>query len=1759
VALGDEYVLEEGGTLTGSSVLANDTDAEDTELIAILGTAPAYGDLTLNSDGTFEYVHDGSESLSDLFTYRANDGELNSDPVEVVLTMTPVNDTPVALGDEYVLEEGATLVGGSVLANDTDAEETALIATLMTEPVHGELTLNPDGTFEYVHDGSETLADTFTYTASDGELDSESVEVVLTVTPVNDAPVALGDEYVLDEGTTMVGSSVLANDTDAEEAVLIAIQVTAPSHGELTLNPNGTFEYAHDGSETLSDSFTYKANDGELDSEIVEVVLTITSTNSTPVALGDEYVLEEGATLVGGSVLANDTDAEETALIATLVSDPVNGDLTLNSDGTFEYVHDGSETLSDTFTYQASDGELDSESVEVVLTVTPVNDAPVALGGEYVLDEGTTLVGGSVLANDTDAEETALIATLVSDPVNGDLTLNSDGTFEYIHDGSETLTDTFTYKANDGELDSESVEVVLTVTPINDAPVALGDVYVLEEGATLAGSSVLANDTDTEETALIATLVTDPVNGELTLNPDGTFEYIHDGSETLTDTFTYKANDGELDSEIVEVVLTITSTNSTPVALGDEYLLEEGGTLTGSSVLANDTDAEGTDLVAILETSPAYGDLTLNSDGTFEYIHDGSETLTDTFTYRASDGELESDSVEVVLTMTPVNDVPVALGDVYVLEEGATLVGSSVLANDTDAEETALIATLMTDPVNGELTLNPDGTFEYVHDGSETLDDIFTYRANDGEFNSESVEVVLVVTPVNDAPIALDDEYVLVEGEILLGESVLLNDIDAEETPLNAVLVSGPEHGDLTLDPIGTFTYAPHGGEALLDGFSYVANDGELDSEVAFVSILINPFHGILIDALVGLKSVKTAQEVVISGSLLSQKKIEIGQSGQITGDLRNVEGEIKLKSDAAVNGVVVAGGKVNLESKSRVGLNVRSGDDVTLKSNAEVQGDVTASGSVSVHQNASVGGVTTENALAPMIPDIRLPDLEIEAGGGNVDLAKDEAFSLPPGVYGKLKMKQGAVLILSEGDYSFDSVDGKKGSIIKMNSVSGAIRINVVGDFKLDQESEIQGLSADGFDPATSVLIQVQGEKVKLGQKGHYLGTFMAPNADIDLEQNAVFSGALYGKRVQVGKDTIVNVRAAIDLMIAATADWLGIENNEVPEAFPDNYILEEGTLLVGESVLLNDTDPEGATLSAELIALPEHGSLVLAENGSFEYTHDGSETVVDSFTYEASDGDLVSAETEVQLTILPVNDPPEALDDSYSYEDGVVLQGDSLLGNDFDAEGSPLTAVLVSPPENGALTLYADGTFEYLHDGSENSDDFFTYSATDGELDSEPASVALTGHVNPFLAVFVNALVGFDSVKVDKDSEISGDLISQRKIEIGESAKVTGSLLNVTGKIDLKRESEVSAQINAGGMVSLANQAKVGADIVSGANVDLKSKAQAQGNITASGKVKLHKNAVAEGVVTENAPEPVFEDVVFPGLDLSHAGPNLVVKGDESLLLPPGNYGHLKLRKGAVLLLSSGEYQFDRVDGEASATIDMDLLEGAILVNVVGDFKLKKKVEMRGFAPEGIDPALNILIQVQGKKVSLGEEGRYLGTIMAPNADIELGKEVELTGALFGKTLHLGSKVKIQVKAALDLLIAASESWTVDGDGSDSHDSNEGLSLHSISDQVEPSIRLVRTESHSADRQELNQYLNKTSESVEDDRIVFFVRGAPNHRYQLLRSDDLSNWSQWRSVETDQHGYVIVRDADSFGQMSQFFRFEAEDLNVPAHEYDR
>jgi VCBS repeat-containing protein len=388
----------------------------------------------------------------------------------------------------------------------------------------------------------------------------------VSVTVTNVAPVALGDAYSTVEETQLVVGipGVLGNDSDANGDTLGAILDATTPHGTLAFNVNGSFTYTPDADYFGTDTFTYHADDGLLDSEVVTVTITVEPVADAPVAAADTYGTDEDTflTVAAPGVLANDTDPDGDALTAELDTTTSNGTLVMNADGSFSYMPDLDYFGTDTFSYHASDGLLASGIVTVTITVASINDAPVATADSYSTDEDTllTVAAPGVLTNDMDPDGDALTAELDTTTPNGSLVLNPGGAFTYTPDAEFHGTDTFTYHARDGLLDSGIVTVTITVASINDAPVAVEDAYSMEEDTllTIAAPGVLANDTDPDSDPLTAVLVTDVLNGTLTLNADGSFTYTPGADFFGTDTFTYKANDGIRDSNSVTVTITVT-------------------------------------------------------------------------------------------------------------------------------------------------------------------------------------------------------------------------------------------------------------------------------------------------------------------------------------------------------------------------------------------------------------------------------------------------------------------------------------------------------------------------------------------------------------------------------------------------------------------------------------------------------------------------------------------------------------------------------------------------------------------------------------------------------------------------------------------------------------------------------------------------------------------------------------------------------------------------------------------------------------------------------------------------------------------------------------------------------------------------------------------------------------------------------------------------------------------------------------------------
>jgi VCBS repeat-containing protein len=390
-------------------------------------------------------------------------------------------------------------------------------------------------------------------------------------------PQAIADAYAAEEDIVLNVSAmegVLANDSDPEGNPLTAALVTQPAHGQVSMNPDGSFAYTPVADYNGTDSFIYAASDGDLRTR-ASVTLTIAGVNDAPIAAPDAYNLQEDQFISEAvpGVLDNDSDIDGDVLTAILVDTTTHGSLTLNADGSFDYQPDGDWNGEDSFTYQASDGELYSAAETVTLQVQPVNDAPQATGDAYCVDEDLTLEvvpAASVLTNDNDLDGDGLTAELVSEPAHGTLLLSDNGTFSYTPASNWNGEDSFTYAASDGQLQSETVTVTLTVNPVNDAPDAVADAYTIAEDdlLTIPATGVLGNDSDVENDTLQAVLDQSCAHGSLTLNADGSFTYQPDADWNGEDSFSYHAFDGAATSDPVTVAITVNPVNDAP------YLVE---------------------------------------------------------------------------------------------------------------------------------------------------------------------------------------------------------------------------------------------------------------------------------------------------------------------------------------------------------------------------------------------------------------------------------------------------------------------------------------------------------------------------------------------------------------------------------------------------------------------------------------------------------------------------------------------------------------------------------------------------------------------------------------------------------------------------------------------------------------------------------------------------------------------------------------------------------------------------------------------------------------------------------------------------------------------------------------------------------------------------------------------------------------------------------------------------------------------------------
>ena len=263
-------------------VLANDSDFDNDLLTATKVKNPNNGTLGFNKDGSFIYTPNPGFLGVDSFTYTVSDGIATSP--EISANINVINNPPTAQPDTYTISAGKALsvIVPGVLGNDSDPDLDTLTAAVAANPTKGSIALNKDGSFIYTPNAGFFGTDTFTYTVSDGIVNSAPATVTVNVN--NNPPTANSDSYTtaFNTGLNVTGFGVLINDTDLDNDPLTAILVTNPATGSIALNANGSFVYTPNAGFAGTDSFTYKANDGKADSAIVTASIIVNNPPTPP-------------------------------------------------------------------------------------------------------------------------------------------------------------------------------------------------------------------------------------------------------------------------------------------------------------------------------------------------------------------------------------------------------------------------------------------------------------------------------------------------------------------------------------------------------------------------------------------------------------------------------------------------------------------------------------------------------------------------------------------------------------------------------------------------------------------------------------------------------------------------------------------------------------------------------------------------------------------------------------------------------------------------------------------------------------------------------------------------------------------------------------------------------------------------------------------------------------------------------------------------------------------------------------------------------------------------------------------------------------------------------------------------------------------------------------------------------------------------------------------------------------------------------------
>lgn len=858
VAKSDHLNILEDATATNVVVITNDVDPDGNPLIVSILNLPKHGTAILNANKSISYKPSANFNGADTLIYQICDNATPQlcDTAKLIIKITAVNDAPLANTDHLQIAEDAATTVVTIISNDVDVDGNPLTVSMIKTPAHGTAILNTNKTLSYKPKANYNGMDTIIYQICDNGTPQlcDTAKVIIKITSVNDAPIAKTDHLLLTEDAASTNLVIITNDLDVDGNPLTVSFIQAPKHGIANINSNKSINYKPSANFNGSDTIIYQVCDNGTPQlcDTAKIIINITAVNDAPIANADHLQVAEDDPLTKFIIVSNDVEVDGNPLTVKLIKLPAHGTAILNADLSINYKPNANFNGKDTLIYEICDNGTPQlcDTAKIFIKVTPVNDAPVANSDFMQMAEDAAATNIIVIGNDSDIDGNPLTVSIIQMPSHGTAFINTNKSIKYQPSPNYNGADTLIYQICDNGNPQlcDTAKLIINITPVNDKPLANSDHLQILEDAAISNIVVLANDTDIDGDPLTISIIKLPSHGIANTIGNNSINYKPNINYNGTDTLIYQICDNGTPQlcDTAKLIVSISAVNDAPIANTDHKTIAEDSGPNAIVVLSNDQEPDLDPMSVNITQAPKHGIASVNSSGSIIYTPNANFIGNDSLIYNACDNgtPVLCDTAILYLTITPVNDAPIANTDHLNILEDAAAQSVNVIANDVDIEGNPLTVSILkkstkciASVVANKISYKPILNFN----GKDTL--IYQICDNGSPSLCDTAKLIVSIGAVNDKPKAVNDT-IQAPNEILSTKNIAKNDLNVDADQLLYSALIAPQHGIASITTTGLLTYQPDINFEGSDSLYYkVCDDGSpslCDSAKVLIYVKLN-------------------------------------------------------------------------------------------------------------------------------------------------------------------------------------------------------------------------------------------------------------------------------------------------------------------------------------------------------------------------------------------------------------------------------------------------------------------------------------------------------------------------------------------------------------------------------------------------------------------------------------------------------------------------------------------------------------------------------------------------------------------------------------------------------------------------------------------------------------------------------------------------------------------------------------------------------